>query len=232
MSVALHPPVSHRRHVRPRASAFALAALLIGGAVPACFGVIDEGLVVDVELVSPGGAPGLLVSTSGVELVPCDPSLRERFAARAQQLLLPAAHAHLLDTELRIGTAIVEDFTDASVTDYGRLRPPPGRYCGVRTWWLPADDDAVGLDAHPHALGRVVLYDHAGRRTEARLAYDRTLPLDPPVFLGPAQTWTLRLTRDPSPFLARIAADEAVSPQAVVLAVAEGLSLSSFDRSR
>jgi hypothetical protein len=198
--------------------------------------VIEDGLQVAIDLTTlpppPTSLTSLLVATSGVELVPCAPaSLRDRFASAVHELLVPSAHAHLLDTDVRLGTAVVEDLLAAAPFAYGRLSPPPGTYCGVRYWFVAADEDALHIDAYPHALGHVLVWTAGARsdvtHTLAR-TFDRVLPFPQgEVTLRPAERWTLELTRDPSGAvdILGVDPDSATAGPRALIALADGLAV-------
>ncbi len=85
-----------------------------------------------------------LVAVGQVELIRCDNSVADLWelfgAARAR--------AHVLDTPTSLGEPLVLDLMEGAGTpEYaGTMKPPPGRYCGVRLVGMPADADAPGLD--------------------------------------------------------------------------------------
>ena len=84
-----------------------------------------------------------LIVVGKVELTPCD-----NFVADLAKLLAPArARAHVLDTPTSLGVPLIIDLMEsAGAPEFaGTMKPPPGRYCGIRVLGMPADQDAVGL---------------------------------------------------------------------------------------
>jgi len=84
-----------------------------------------------------------LIVVGKVELIRCD-----NFVADLWQLIRPArAKAHVLDTPTSLGVPLVIDLMESAGTPEfaGTMRPPPGRYCGMRVLGMPADPDAAGL---------------------------------------------------------------------------------------
>ena len=84
-----------------------------------------------------------LIVVGKVELIRCD-----NFVADLGKLLAPArARAHVLDTPTSLGVPLIIDLMEsAGAPEFaGTMKPPPGRYCGIRVLGMPADQDAVGL---------------------------------------------------------------------------------------
>ena len=84
-----------------------------------------------------------LIVVGKVELIRCD-----NFVMELQDLLGPArARAHVLDTPTSLGVPLIIDLMEsAGAPEFaGTMKPPPGRYCGIRVLGMPADQDAVGL---------------------------------------------------------------------------------------
>ena len=84
-----------------------------------------------------------LIAVGQVELIRCD-----NFALDLWQLIAPGrARAHALSTPTSLGVPLVLDLMESAGTPVfaGTIRPPPGRYCGIRVVGLPADEDAEGL---------------------------------------------------------------------------------------
>lgn len=78
-----------------------------------------------------------------VELIRCD-----NFVMDLMRLFTPArAKAHALDTPTSLGEPLVLDLLESAGTPEfaGTMKPPPGRYCGIRVLGMPADEDAAGL---------------------------------------------------------------------------------------
>lgn len=138
-----------------RSSVAMIATLLVAGTLPQCMRV-SEGIEVDVAY-QPAATPAqirtdlgyrvaldrALVVFAEVELLRCD-----NFVADLARLLGPArARAHVLDTPTSLGEPLVLDLMEsAGIPEFvGTMKPPPGRYCGIRILGRPADEDAVGL---------------------------------------------------------------------------------------
>ena len=84
-----------------------------------------------------------LIVVGRVELIRC-----ENFVMELQDLFGPArARAHVLDTPTSLGVPLIIDLMESAGTPEfaGTMKPPPGRYCGIRVVGMPADEDAVGL---------------------------------------------------------------------------------------
>jgi len=84
-----------------------------------------------------------LIVVGRVELIRCD-----NFVMELQDLFGPArARAHVLDTPTSLGVPLIIDLMEsAGAPEFaGTMKPPPGRYCGIRVVGMPADEDAVGL---------------------------------------------------------------------------------------
>jgi len=84
-----------------------------------------------------------LIVVGRVELIRCDNLVME-----LQDLFGPArARAHVLDTPTSLGVPLIIDLVESAGTPEfaGTMKPPPGRYCGIRVVGMPADEDAVGL---------------------------------------------------------------------------------------
>ena len=84
-----------------------------------------------------------LIVAGRVELIRCD-----NFVMELQDLFGPArARAHVLDTPTSLGVPLIIDLMESAGTPEfaGTMKPPPGRYCGIRVVGMPADEDAVGL---------------------------------------------------------------------------------------
>ena len=84
-----------------------------------------------------------LFAVGKVELIRCD-----NFVADLWELFTPGrARAHTLDTPTSLGEPFVLDLMESAGTPQfaGTLKPPPGKYCGMRVLGMPADPDAAGL---------------------------------------------------------------------------------------
>jgi hypothetical protein len=140
-----------------RSSLFITIAVLSLAALPHCMQVTD-GIEVDVAY-QPVATPAqirtdmgyrvhlerALIAVGRVELIECD-----NFVLGLWELVAPArARAHESATPTSLGVPFVVDLMEGAGAPVfaGTLRPPPGRYCGIRVLGMPADDDAVGLTA-------------------------------------------------------------------------------------
>ena len=133
--------------------------LLISGVLvlllPWCMRVTD-GIEVDVSY-QPAATPAQIRTDLGyrvaldrallvvgqVELIRCD-----NFVAELWRVFAPArAKAHVLEAPTSLGEPLVLDLMESvGGAEYaGTMKPPPGRYCGVRVVATPAGADAVGL---------------------------------------------------------------------------------------
>lgn len=137
-----------------------------------------------------------LLVVGKVELLRCD-----NFVADLWQLFAPArANAHALDTPTSLGEPLVLDLMESAGTpEYaGTLKPPPGRYCGIRIVATPADEDAAGLsnenmEMMQHSVliaGRVVdtangeespLLAQVWEPFDCEMRFDRPLVFDSPI---------------------------------------------------
>jgi hypothetical protein len=137
-----------------------------------------------------------LIAVGKVELIRCD-----NFVVDLWKLVAPArAKAHELATPTSLGVPLVIDLMESAGTPLfaGTLRPPPGRYCGIRVSGMPADDDAEGLteenlDMMQHsvliagqvedtATGDVApLLARIWEVLECEMLFDRPLVFDSPV---------------------------------------------------
>jgi len=84
-----------------------------------------------------------MIAVGRVELIRCD-----NFVLDLWQLVAPArAKAHEFSSPTSLGVPLVIDLMESAGVPLfaGTLRPPPGRYCGIRVIGMPADQDAQGL---------------------------------------------------------------------------------------
>jgi len=124
---------------------------------------VTDGIEVDVGYAVPA-TPQAVVTDAGyrvwlrraviamgpVELIECD-----NFARLLTELFTPGrARAHEPTTPTRLGVPFVLDVMESQGGSLfaGTIRPPPGRYCGLRVTKVPADRDAVGLKHHVEML--------------------------------------------------------------------------------
>jgi len=138
-----------------RSSLLVAIALLSVVSLPHCMRVTD-GIEVDVAY-QPEATPAqirtdmeyrvalerALIVLGKVELIRCD-----NFVVDLWELVAPArARAHLGDTPTSLGVPLIIDLMESAGTPRfaGTMKPPPGRYCGIRVLGMPADPDAVGL---------------------------------------------------------------------------------------
>jgi hypothetical protein len=138
-----------------RSSLLVAIALLSVVSLPHCMRVTD-GIEVDVAY-HPEATPAQIRTDMGyrvaleralivvgkVELIRCDNSVVDLW-----ELIVPGrARAHVLDTPTSLGVPLIIDLMESAGTPRfaGTMKPPPGRYCGLRVLGMPADPDAVGL---------------------------------------------------------------------------------------
>jgi len=138
-----------------RSNLLITVALFCAASLPHCMRVTD-GIEVDIAY-QPAATPAqvrtdmgyrvhlerALIAIGRVELIECD-----NFVLRLWELVAPArARAHESATPTSLGVPLVLDLMEGTGAPSfaGTLRPPPGRYCGIRVLGMPADDDAEGL---------------------------------------------------------------------------------------
>ena len=137
-----------------------------------------------------------MIAVGKVELIRCD-----NFVMDFLGLFAPAqAKAHVLDTPTSLGEPLVLDLMESAGTPLfaGTMKPPPGRYCGIRVLGMPADADAAGLTDEnlkmmQHSVvvsGRIVdttngeestLAAHVGEVLDCEMRFDRALVFDSPI---------------------------------------------------
>jgi hypothetical protein len=191
-----------------RSSLLIVIALLSAASLPHCMQVSD-GIEVDVAY-QPVATPAQVRTNMGyrvhleralivvgrVELLRCD-----NFVLDLWRLVAPArARAHEFTSPTSLGVPLVIDLIEASgaARFAGTLRPPPGRYCGIRVLGMPADQDAEGLnDANLDMMQHSVLITGRVEDTETsevtplaariwevlecEMLFDRPLVFDSPV---------------------------------------------------
>ena len=191
-----------------RFSLVIVTVLLRLASLPSCMRVTD-GIEVDVAY-QPAATPAAvrtdmgyrvrleraMIAVGRVELIRCD-----NFVLDLWKLVrAPRAKAHEFSSPTSLGVPLVIDLMESAGVPLfaGTLRPPPGRYCGIRVIGMPADQDAEGLtgenlDMMEHSVliaGRVE--DAEGVDQSALLAriweilpcemkFDRPLIFDRPV---------------------------------------------------
>lgn len=134
----------------------AVAALLLGvSLLPNCMQV-TEGIEVDVAY-QPSATPAAvrtdlgywvrleraMIAVGRVELISCDNFVLDLW----KRVSVSTAKAHELSSPTSLGVPLVIDLMESAGVPLfaGTLRPPPGRYCGIRVVGMPADQDAEGL---------------------------------------------------------------------------------------
>jgi hypothetical protein len=137
-----------------------------------------------------------LIAVGKVELMQCD-----NLALDLWRWVTPArARAHEVSTPTSLGVPFVIDLMESAGTAIfaGTLRPPPGRYCGIRVLGMPADEDAEGLTEQtldmlehsvlvagrvedPEAGAEAPLLARIWEVLPCELAFDRPLVVDSPV---------------------------------------------------
>jgi len=191
-----------------RSSSLLAIALLSVAALPQCMQVSD-GIELDVAY-QPVATPAqirtdmgyrvhlerALIAVGRVELIECD-----NFVLGLWELVAPArARAHESATPTSLGVPLVLDLMESAGAPSfaGTLKPPPGRYCGVRVHAMPADDDAEGLteenlDMMQHTVliagqvedtatgGTAPLLARIWEVLECEMLFDRPLVFDSPI---------------------------------------------------
>jgi hypothetical protein len=186
-----------------------LAIVLLSAAVlPQCMSVTD-GIEVDVAYQPAATTAAIrtdmgyavrleraLIAVGKVELIRCD-----NYVVDLWNLVAPAkARAHELSTPTSLGVPLIIDLMESAGVPLfaGTLRPPPGRYCGIRVLGMPADEDAEGLtretlDMMDHSVvisGRVedestgdetLLLARIWEVIECEMLFDRPLVFEGPV---------------------------------------------------
>jgi len=131
-----------------------IGAIVLILALPHCM-MVTDGIEVDVAYQAPATPQAVqtdmgyrvkldraLIALGRVELLKCD-----NFARQLWGLFAPGrARAHEESTPTSIGAPMIIDLMESSgrLLFAGTLRPPPGRYCGIRVVVAPADADAIG----------------------------------------------------------------------------------------
>ncbi|MDH3200303.1 MAG: hypothetical protein OEM15_05355 [Myxococcales bacterium] len=135
-------------------SEICIGAIALTLVLPNCT-MVTDGIEVDVAYRAPATPQAVrtdmgyhvkldraLIAVGRVELLECD-----NFARRLWGLFVPGrARAHEESTPTSLGVPMIIDLMESSGTPLfaGTLRPPPGRYCGIRVVSAPADADAIG----------------------------------------------------------------------------------------
>jgi hypothetical protein len=134
----------------------AIAAVLLSMALlPNCMRVTD-GIEVDIAYQPAAMSAAIrtdlgyrvrleraMIAVGRVELIRCD-----NFVLNLWKLVTAAsAKAHEFSSPSSLGVPLVIDLMESAGVPLfaGTLRPPPGRYCGIRVVGMPADQDAEGL---------------------------------------------------------------------------------------
>jgi len=137
-------------------SSLAIAAVLLSMALlPNCMRVTD-GIEVDVAY-QPAAMPAAvrtdlgyrvrleraMIAVGRVELIQCDNFVMDLW----KLVTASTAKAHEFSSPTSLGVPLVIDLMESAGVPLfaGTLRPPPGRYCGIRVIGMPADQDAEGL---------------------------------------------------------------------------------------
>jgi hypothetical protein len=182
--------------------------LLSAAALPQCMDVTD-GIEVDVAYQPAATTAAIrtdmgyavrleraLIAVGKVELIRCD-----NYVADLWNLIVPArARAHELSTPTSLGVPLIIDLMESAGVPLfaGTLRPPPGRYCGIRVLGMPADQDTEGLTAetldmmdHSILISGRVEDESTGEETpllaliseilECEMLFDRPLVFEGPV---------------------------------------------------
>jgi hypothetical protein len=182
--------------------------LLSAAALPQCMSVTD-GIEVDVAYQPAATTAAIrtdmgyavrleraLIAVGKVELIRCD-----NYVVDLWNLVGPArARAHALSTPTSLGVPLVIDLMESAGVPLfaGTLRPPPGRYCGIRVLGMPADEDTEGLTAetldmmeHSVLISGQIEDESTGEETvllariweilECEMLFDRPLVFEGPV---------------------------------------------------
>ncbi|MBW1757425.1 MAG: hypothetical protein JRG67_16020 [Deltaproteobacteria bacterium] len=191
-----------------RFSLLVTVALFCAASLPHCMRVTD-GIEVDVAY-QPAATPASVRTDMGyrvrlerammavgkVELIKCD-----HFVLDLWRLVTPGrARAHEFSSPTSLGVPVVIDLMESAGVPLfaGTMRPPPGRYCGIRIVGMPADEDAEGLtdenlEMMQHSVliaGQVedestgdetLLLAQIGEVLQYELLFDRALVFDSPV---------------------------------------------------
>lgn len=131
-----------------------VGAMMLTLALPHCT-MVTDGIEVDIAYQAPATPQAVrtdlgyrvkldraLIALGRVELLKCD-----NFARQLWGLFAPGrARAHEESTPTSLGVPMIIDLMESSgaLLFAGTLRPPPGRYCGIRVVLAPADADAIG----------------------------------------------------------------------------------------
>jgi hypothetical protein len=191
-----------------RSSLLIAVALLSAASFPHCIRVTD-GIEVDVAY-QPAATPAAIrtdlgyrvrleravIAVGKVELIKCD-----NFVLDLWRLVVPGrARAHEFSTPTSLGVPVVIDLMESAGAPLfaGTIRPPPGRYCGIRVVGMPADQDAEGLTdenlemmQHSVLIAGQVENEPTGEETpllvriwevlQCEILFDRPLVFDSPV---------------------------------------------------
>jgi hypothetical protein len=175
--------------------------------LPQCM-MVTEGIEVDISYQAPPTPQAVqtdlgqwvrldraLIALGRVELLRCD-----NFARTVWELFAPQrARAHEQSTPTSLGIPMIIDLMESSgsLLFAGTLRPPPGRYCGIRLVAAPADADAVGATAeraemlessvllegwieHPNTGDEARLQARIAEPIRCEMAFDEPVVLDGP----------------------------------------------------
>lgn len=140
----------------------------------------EAGAEVSVVSSPPGGSSlQAFITVSAVWLVRCEPP--NRFSQELRSLVFGAvARAHTEAGPYGLGAPFVLPWSadGAAPLHHGTITPPPGRYCGVRILFAPADGDAERLSLGGEGETFGVKFGEIWRRGTVR--HEQTYPLDPP----------------------------------------------------
>lgn len=151
--------------MRSSVPAIALSLLTIGGFC-GCTRT-TEGIEIDVAYETPPTPQAVrtdmdyrvwldraLITLGPVTLIKCDNFVR----VLGRLFTAARAKAHTPNTPTSLGIPLVLDLLESGGIGFvvGTIRPPPGRYCGLRVIGAPADEDAVGLKDNTEMLERAV----------------------------------------------------------------------------
>jgi hypothetical protein len=117
---------------------------------------IEEGgpVVIDADKGASVRIDGAWLVVSALEAHLCEPELTRQkgtWLDRAENLVIPSAHAHVPSSATRLGVPFVEDLFGRAgkASIVGEVAPPLGEYCTLYAIVSPADDDVLNLTELP-----------------------------------------------------------------------------------
>ena len=165
-----------------------LPAMVLGLTTWSCT-MVREGIEVDIAYATPA-TPQAVLTDSGyrvwleralmvlgpVELIECESAVRDLW----RLFTVATARAHIGTASTSLSVPLVLDLMDGDGTAFyvGTIRPPPGRYCGMRIAGGPANEETVGAADSPEMLQSSILVvgEIEDRETQARTPWAATVP--------------------------------------------------------